>query len=271
VTRDDVALRAAGDLSLADRGDIVSRSASRGGSANAEAQAAAQATAQKARVRKAAARAAAHRQAQRQAREKARQADLRATRRAVAGVDTKLWTTTELNLWTEPAAGARRVGLLDDGKQVLVTGREADGRVEVVVGGAARWVTAGYLDNDKPEPGVGGTCTNGTGVSSGVSPSIVKVHEAVCASFPSISTYGYFRGGETDHATGHAVDIMISGAAGWDVANFVRANAGALGVSYVIYAQHIWSVQRSGEGWRGMPDRGSTTANHYDHVHVSVS
>jgi len=24
------------------------------------------------------------------------------------------------------------------------------------------------------------------------------------------------------------------------------------------------------EGWRLMPDRGSTTANHYDHVHVSV-
>ena len=26
----------------------------------------------------------------------------------------------------------------------------------------------------------------------------------------------------------------------------------------------------SGEGWRGMSDRGSTTANHYDHVHVTV-
>ncbi|MDQ1640746.1 MAG: hypothetical protein QOJ90_97, partial [Actinomycetota bacterium] len=27
---------------------------------------------------------------------------------------------------------------------------------------------------------------------------------------------------------------------------------------------------RSSEGWRPMADRGSTTANHYDHVHVSV-
>ena len=27
---------------------------------------------------------------------------------------------------------------------------------------------------------------------------------------------------------------------------------------------------RAGEGWRWQPDRGSTTANHYDHVHVSV-
>ena len=44
-----------------------------------------------------------------------------------------------------------------------------------------------------------------------------------------------------------------------------------LGVIYVIYSQHIWSVERGGEGWRGMSDRGSTTPNHYDHVHVSVS
>jgi hypothetical protein len=29
-------------------------------------------------------------------------------------------------------------------------------------------------------------------------------------------------------------------------------------------------VQRSSEGWRWMEDRGSTTANHYDHVHVTV-
>jgi hypothetical protein len=38
----------------------------------------------------------------------------------------------------------------------------------------------------------------------------------------------------------------------------------------VIYAQKIWSVKRGGEGWRGMSDRGSVTANHYDHVHVST-
>ena len=49
-----------------------------------------------------------------------------------------------------------------------------------------------------------------------------------------------------------------------------RADASELGVSYVIYAQRIWSVERGGEGWRGMSNRGSSTANHYDHVHVSV-
>ena len=54
------------------------------------------------------------------------------------------------------------------------------------------------------------------------------------------------------------------------IAEFVRANASSLGVSYIIYSQKIWSVDRAGEGWRYMSSRGSATADHYDHVHVSV-
>ena len=57
---------------------------------------------------------------------------------------------------------------------------------------------------------------------------------------------------------------------GWDMARWVRANASRLGVMEVIYRQQIWTVQRSSEGWRRCPDRGSPTANHMDHVHVSV-
>jgi hypothetical protein len=43
-----------------------------------------------------------------------------------------------------------------------------------------------------------------------------------------------------------------------------------LGVSEVIWSQRIWTVERSSDGWRWMEDRGSDTANHYDHVHVTV-
>ena len=64
---------------------------------------------------------------------------------------------------------------------------------------------------------------------------------------------------------------MTSVPAAGEIAEFVRANYAALGVNYVIYSQKIWSVERSGEGWRGMSDRGSTTANHYDHVHVTTT
>ena len=63
---------------------------------------------------------------------------------------------------------------------------------------------------------------------------------------------------------------MVSGPTGWDIANFLCANYSALGIEYIIYSQQMWSVERSAEGWRGMSDRGSVTANHYDHVHVTV-
>lgn len=192
-----------------------------------------------------------------------------ATQAAVEAASQKRWTTSDLNLWTQPGAKAKQVGELDEGTKVLITGREIWGRTEVVVKGESRWVTDGYLSHDEP-PKLGGDCTNGTSVPSGVSPSIVAVHEAVCSNFPDISVYGTLRGGGGDHPLGKAVDIMVSGSEGWQVAEFVRANYAALGVSYVIYSQKIWSVERSGEGWRGMENRGSITANHFDHVHVSV-
>jgi hypothetical protein len=192
-----------------------------------------------------------------------------AIRTAIKKADTRLWTTDVLNIWDQPGEKAEKLGELDAGKKVLVTGREMWGRSEIVVGGKSRWVTSGYFSDEEP-PTLGGECTNGTSVEGGVSASIVAIHRAVCANFPEITVYGTLRGGGGDHGSGRAVDIMVSGARGWEVANFVRENYVALGVSYVIYSQSIWSVERGGEGWRGMSNRGSATANHYDHVHVSV-
>jgi len=199
----------------------------------------------------------------------------KAVEKAIAKADTKLWTTAPLNLWTEPGEKAKKVGTVAAERKVLVTGRELYGRDEVVIDGKARWVTQGYLQEEKPETGpatasANASCTNGSSVPAGVSPNIAAVHRAVCAQFPSITSYGTFRSGGGDHGRGLAVDIMVSGELGWQVAEFVRANAGQLGVSYAIYSQRIWSVERGGEGWRPMSDRGSATANHYDHVHVST-
>jgi hypothetical protein len=217
-----------------------------------------------------------------------------ATLKAIRQADTKLWTTAPLYLWTAPGKKAKNVGLVDRYERVLVTGRRTPARTELVIGGKARWVKAGYLAVKNPAPppapapapassGSSGSsstaaaapapapagCSNGTSVPSGVSPNVAKVHEAVCAAFPEITTYGTFRG-DGEHAQGIAIDIMVSGSRGQEVAEFVRANYSSLGVNYIIYSQQIWSVDRSGEGWRGMEDRGSTTANHYDHVHVTT-
>jgi hypothetical protein len=115
-------------------------------------------------------------------------------------------------------------------------------------------------------------CADGSAaVEVGLTRDAIRVHRAVCALFSSVTGWGGIRGSGDYHGTGQALDIMIpNSSVGQAIANYVRANAKALGVSEVIWAQHIWTVQRSSEGWRLMPDRGSTTANHYDHVHVSV-
>jgi hypothetical protein len=114
-------------------------------------------------------------------------------------------------------------------------------------------------------------CADGSAVEAGLTRDAIRVHRAVCAAFPSVTGWGGTRGTGDYHGTGQALDIMIpNSSVGQAIANYVRANYKALGVSEIIWAQHIWTVQRSSEGWRAMEDRGSVTANHYDHVHVSV-
>jgi outer membrane biosynthesis protein TonB len=109
-------------------------------------------------------------------------------------------------------------------------------------------------------------------VESGLTQDAIRVHRAVCNKFPSISSYGGMRAGDSDsyHSKGRALDIMCTGATGDAVSSWLKANYKKLGVMELIWKQHIWTVQRSSEGWRPMTDRGSITANHYDHVHVST-
>ncbi len=44
-----------------------------------------------------------------------------------------------------------------------------------------------------------------------------------------------------------------------------------LGVMYILWNQHIWSLYYPELGWRKMASRGSYTANHKNHVHISLS
>ncbi|SDO46339.1 hypothetical protein [Lentzea jiangxiensis] len=73
------------------------------------------------------------------------------------------------------------------------------------------------------------------------------------------------RAGGGDHPTGLALDFMVDTATGNSVAEYVLANRKAFGVTYVIWRQRY----NDGSGWSVMEDRGSPTANHMDHVHVS--
>ena len=108
-------------------------------------------------------------------------------------------------------------------------------------------------------------------MESGLTPDAIRVHRALCHRYPQITSFLGRRTSSGYHGQGRAVDSMISDSmVGWEIAKWVRANHKSLGAMEVIYRQHIWTVQRSSEGWRSMSDRGSPTANHMDHVHVSV-
>jgi hypothetical protein len=195
------------------------------------------------------------------------------------------FATAALNVWTLPREHGKRVGLVPWGSRLAVTGQEVGHWAEVLMkGDRVRWVNATYLADKKPSPesrstgagsvaAVGGLsaapCPDGSSVESGLTSGAVRLYRAVCAAFPALTTYGgYDSHGE--HSDGRAIDFMITGSAGQAVAEWVRANAGALGVRDIIYAQHIWTPEQAAAGWRAMSDRGSTTANHYDHVHVAV-
>jgi Bacterial SH3 domain len=194
-----------------------------------------------------------------------------------------VWSTAPLNVWAGPREQGPNFRVLDSGSKVAVTGQRVGNWAEVLVEGRrVRWVNATYLANHKPRPETAASsgattsgvstapCPDGSATESGLVPNAVTLYRAVCNAFPQLTTYGgYDPHGE--HADGHAIDFMISDSAtGQAVADWVRANASSLHVYDVIWSQHIWTPERAAEGWRYMSDRGSPTANHYDHVHVAV-
>ena len=112
-------------------------------------------------------------------------------------------------------------------------------------------------------------CDVSSSIESGLLPNAVNGYRAVCAKFPEVKTFGGRRPGTgSDHNTGEAVDIMITGSTGDRIADYLIKNHSSLNVKYVIWKQRIWMP---GQGWKGMEDRGSATANHFDHVHASFN
>ena len=186
------------------------------------------------------------------------------------------YATAALKVRRTPDADAAVLSTVPAGRKLSITATVTDGYRQVIFAGQPRWVKAAYLARKKPALDSGGLssapCQSGSAVENGLQPNTIRVHRAICARFPQVSAYGGVRADALpEHPSGRALDAMISNPdTGWQIAKFVRANASALGVTEVIYAQQIWTTQRGGEGWRSMPDRGSASANHFDHVHVTV-
>jgi hypothetical protein len=96
-------------------------------------------------------------------------------------------------------------------------------------------------------------------------------NDLACA-FGIRTAHGH-RSGGGDHSRGLAVDFMTMAdqARGNRLAAHALANASRYGIRYVMWDHRIWMAAQSGKGWQWVPDRGSRTANHVDHVHISFS
>ncbi|MEW9533479.1 coiled-coil domain-containing protein [Microbispora sp. NPDC049125] len=115
---------------------------------------------------------------------------------------------------------------------------------------------------------------------SGLTSRMVTVRNAIMQNFPMPFGVGCLRAGDPgEHGKGRACDFMMSSGGrmpdvvakerGDALAKWCIDNADQYGIMYIIWQQRFYDM-RTGTGWRTMSDRGGITANHYDHVHVSV-
>ena len=202
----------------------------------------------------------------------------------------EMYIASSANVRTGPGSDYDVRTTLDAGLAVTVTNVTSNGWQQISYKGRAGWVKSDLLTSKKPETpsaspssesggsgsgggaSSGGTCSSSSAksIESGLTSKSISVLHAVYAAFPDVKSYGGYRNDSGYHGQGRAIDVMVSGDRAWEIARWLRENARSLGVIEVIHAQKIWTTQRSSEGWRSMSDRGSATANHYDHVHISV-
>ena len=113
--------------------------------------------------------------------------------------------------------------------------------------------------------------------NAGLQPQTAAFKEEIANLFGITSFSGYRPGDSGDHGKGLAIDFMVpvSSALGDQIADYAIQNMASRGISYIIWKQRFYAPFDSKYGpaytWNPMPDRGSVTENHYDHVHVSMN
>ena len=119
--------------------------------------------------------------------------------------------------------------------------------------------------------------TNTLPTDPNLQPQAEAFRQKVAAQFGLTDIGGYREGDPQDHGKGLAVDVMVpvGSEVGNQVAQYAVDNIANAGISYVIYRQQFYAPVNNIYGpantWNQMPDRGSVTENHYDHVHVSFN
>ena len=113
--------------------------------------------------------------------------------------------------------------------------------------------------------------------NAALQPQTAAFKEEIANLFGITSFSGYRPGDSGDHGKGLAIDFMVPEGSelGDKIAEYAIQNMASRGISYIIWKQRFYAPFDSKYGpantWNPMPDRGSVTENHYDHVHVSMN
>ena len=113
--------------------------------------------------------------------------------------------------------------------------------------------------------------------NEGLQPQAIRFKEQVINELGLTDIGGYRPGDPEDHGKGLAIDVMVpeSSAIGDQVAQYAINHIEENGISYIIWKQRFYApfdnIYGPANTWNEMPDRGSVTENHYDHVHVSFN
>jgi uncharacterized protein YgiM (DUF1202 family) len=215
--------------------------------------------------------------------------------KATTPASTVVYATTAVHVRAGATTGSAILGTLNVGDHVGTRGTPVNGWTPVSYRGANAWVASAYLSTRQPRTSStagaptssgakGGTTAsswsilraNGSSGLDGLRPSATGIVNRTVAVFPQIKTiYGVHADSLPDHPSGHAVDLMLphgaaDNALGWSIANYFKSHATELGVQYIMFDNKIWNIARNSEGWRAVADRGSVTANHMDHVHITT-
>ncbi|HGL1609624.1 TPA: LysM peptidoglycan-binding domain-containing protein [Streptococcus pneumoniae] len=114
--------------------------------------------------------------------------------------------------------------------------------------------------------------------NAGLQPQTAAFFKEEIANLFGITSFSGYRPGDSgDHGKGLAIDFMVPERSelGDKIAEYAIQNMASRGISYIIWKQRFYAPFDSKYGpantWNPMPDRGSVTENHYDHVHVSMN
>lgn len=115
------------------------------------------------------------------------------------------------------------------------------------------------------------------GYAEGLNPGADWLRTTIMQQWSAIKTIGGRRSedGFGEHSSGNAIDVMIPGyntadgkALGDQVASWVTKNKDALGADGMIWRQTSFGYGGDWTNGKAMPDRGSDTQNHMDHLHI---